>query len=237
MDKTILIIDDDNQHDSIAELEDAARKRGINLTCHEFNVGSPDEPELLTEEHIDVEKVKKAYKERFKDKGVVFNMIVCDWGLSDEYIDGAELLRRMGNECFKPKTPRILYSSLLNEKIEDQLKIYKEHEEERESVVKYLVSLIRSNYLDFVERHRLKETVLGHLSDSEDLDFLLEDTLLKYPDLVMEVGHGHGLEGRTFAEVAREIKNSSEVSYDFKRNIIQEVMTYLTEKQSKKNKE
>ena len=235
MDKTILLIDDEDQRDVIEEWEFDARRQGINLTCMQFNVGSPYDTDLLTDGKIDVDKVKSAYKSRFKDKGYVFNMIVCDWGLSDEVIDGAELLRRMANTCFNEKVPRILYSGLLKQKIEEKLDQYDRGDDaSKDSVVKYLASLINSKYLAFVERHNLKQTVLGHLKDSEDLDFLLLDTLQKYPDLIMAVGHNHGLEGRTFAEVANEIRAHSEVSYDFKRDIIQEVVFYLTECQSQR---
>lgn len=232
MDKLILMIDDNDQKNVIKELVGNAEKKGINLMCHQFNVGSPNEPSLLTEGKIDANKVKSAYKERFKDKGLVFNMILCDWDLSDEIIDGAELLRKMGSECFNQKTPKILYSSLLWQKIEEQLNKYdKENDETKDSVIKYIASLINGNYLAFVPREELKNSVLNNICESESLDFLLEDTLLRYPDYVMAVGHGHNLEGRTFSEVAELIRDSK-VKYDFKRDIIQEVVHYLTQKKS-----
>lgn len=234
MDKIILVIDDDDQKDELRLLEAIARKRGINLTCLQFNVGSPNEPELLTNGHIDIAKVKAAYTSRFKDKGYVFNMVVCDWGLSDAEIDGAELMRRMGNDCFSPKTPKVLYSGLLNEKVEEILNRYDPtNNVVKEQIIKYLVSLFNLNYLAFVERGRVRETVLGHLKDDENLDFLLEDTLMKYPDKVMAVGHNHSLEGKTFAEVARLLRSDEVVRYDFKRDLIQEVMDYLLHNQSK----
>lgn len=235
MDKQILVIDDDDQKNVIDELVREAEKKGINLMYQQFNVGSPNEPSLLTDGKIDVDKVKSSYKERFKKKGLVFDLIVCDWNLSDELIDGAELLRRLDTECFNHKTPRILYSSLLHEKLREQLdKYYQGDAAIKDAVVKYLASLINANYLAFVQREELKGTVLAHLRDSENLDFILEDTLLRYSDSVMAVGHGHNLEGRTFADVAKLIQTNDEVSYDFKRDIIQEVIHYLTEKQSKK---
>lgn len=235
MDKLILVIDDNDQKNVIDELVREADKKGIcNLMYRQFNVGSPNEPGLLTAGKIDVNKVKSAYKERFRDNGLKFDMIVCDWDLSDDEIDGAELLRRMGTECFNPKTPRILYSSLLYEKLEEQLNKYdKENDSTKEPVIKYIASLINANYLAFVPREEMKAPVLAHLRDSENIDHILEDVMLRHPDFVMAVGHGHNLEGRTFAEVAKLIRTNAEVSYDFKRNIIQEVVQYLTEKQAK----
>lgn len=236
MDKTVLVIDDEDQQDDIRSLEYLASRKGINLSCYQFNVGGQNEPGLLTGGCIDVDKVKSAYKERFRDKGIEFNMIVCDWGLSDEFIDGAELMRRLAGDCFSHKIPIILYSGLLREKIEEQLDKYdKEQPETKEPVVKYIVSLIRSNYLDFVGRETLKNTVIGHLKDSEDIDIALQMVLNKYPDKVMAVGHGHSLENKTFAEVATLLRTNEEVRYDFKRNIIEEVIQYLTEKQAKKD--
>ncbi len=235
MDKLILVIDDNDQSNVIEELVREAEKKGINLTYRQFNVGSPNELGLLSDGKIDVNKVKAAYKERFKDNGLVFNMIVCDWDLSDDEIDGAELLRQMSGECFSHKTPRILYSSLLKERLEAQLEKYdKENIETKDSVIKYIMSLINGKYVAFTGREDLKGPVITHLRDGESIDFILRDTLLRHPDLVMAVGHGHNLEGRTFAEVAQIIKTDDEVSYDFKRNIIQEVVQYLTEKQTKK---
>ena len=235
MDKRILVIDDEDQLDDLKELETLAGRNGINLTCMQFNVGSPNEPGLLTNNMIDIEKVKNAYKERFK--GIEFNMVVCDWGLSDDFIDGAELMRRMVPDCFSVKTPRILYSGLLKEKIEEKLDSYdKTIDATKEPVIKYITSLIRSNYLAFEKREHLKSTILGHLKDSEDLDFILLDTLNSYPDHILTVGHGHKLEGKSFSEVARLIKAGDEVAYDFKKDIIQEVILYLTEKQAKEKK-
>ena len=234
MDKTVLVIDDEDQQDDIKSLETLASRKGINLTCYQFNVGSQNEPDLLTAGRIDVDKVKIAYKERFREKGIEFDMIVCDWGLSDDYIDGAELMRRLVRDCFSHKIPIILYSGLLKEKIEEQLdKIDKKKPETKEPVIKYIVSLIRSNYLDFVGREALKSSVVGHLKDSEDLDIVLQTVLNKYPDNVIAVGHGHNLEGKTFADVASLIRTDDEVSCDFKRNVIEEVIQYLTEKQVK----
>ena len=235
MDKLVLVIDDNDQSNVIRELERDAKKKGINLMCHQFNVGSPRESALLTEGKIDVEKVKAAYKKRFKDKGLVFNLILCDWDLSDEEIDGAELLRRMCNDCFSHKTPRILYSSLLKEMLEKQLNNYdKERDETKEPVIKYISSLINGNYLAFLGREDLKGPTLSYLRNSESLDFLLEDVLRRYPHEIMAVGHGHNLEGRPFGDVAQLIQTNDEVAYDFKRDIIQEVVLYLTERAAKR---
>ena len=233
MDKLILVIDDNDQKNNIEEMVREADKKGINLMYRQMNVGSPKKPEFLTDGRIDVNKVKAEYKKQFRANGLEFNMIVCDWDLSDEEIDGAELLRKLGNECFDPKTPRILYSSLLYEKLEEQLNRYdKENDATKDPVIKYIAGLIKANYLAFVIREDLKETVMAHLMDSENLDFLLKDILNRYPDEIMAVGHGHKLEGMRFAEVAELIRLNKEVSYDFKRDIIQEVTKYLTEKQS-----
>ena len=235
MDKTVLVIDDEDQQDDIMSLETLASRKGINLTCYQFNVGSQNEPDLLTAGRIDVDKVKAAYKERFRDRGIEFNMIVCDWGLSDENIDGAELMRRLVGDCFSHKIPIILYSGILKQKIEERLDLYdKNNDETKDPVIKYITSLIRFNYLDFVEREDLKASVIGHLKDSEDIDMILQTVLNKYPDKVIAVGHGHSLEGKSFAEVAAFLRSDAEVSYDFKRNIIEEVVQYMTEKQSKK---
>lgn len=235
MDKLILVIDDNDQTNVIEELVREADRQGVNLMYRQFNVGSPNEPELLTDGKIDVNKVKAAYKERFTKHGLKFNMIVCDWDLSDPDTDGAELLRRLSTECFNYKTPRILYSSLLREKLEEQLDKYdKDNDATKESVIKYIASLVNANYLAFVPREEMKVPVLAHLRDSENIDYILEDTLLRHPDFVMAVGHGHNLEGHTFAEVAKLIHSNAEVNYDFKRNIIQEVVQYLTEKKAKK---
>lgn len=233
VDKTVLVIDDNDQKNLLDRIANLARQNGINMIYKQLNVGSPNEPDLLTDGNIDVSKVKAVYKDRFKNKGIVFNMILCDWNLSDEFIDGAELIRRMGNECFKEDTPKILYSSLLREKLEEQLNKYdKDNNDAKESVIKYIISLINGNYKAFVARENLQSAVLGHLMDSENIDFLLADALNRYPDQVMAVGHGHNLDGRSFAEVARMIENDEKISYDFKRDIIQEVVQYLTHQQS-----
>ena len=231
----ILVIDDDDQSNVIEELVREADKKGINLRCCQFNVGSPKDPGLLTAGKIDVNKVKAAYKEKFKDKGLKFDLIVCDWDLGDPFIDGVELLRRLDTECFNHNTARILNSRLLYEKLAGQLDKYdKANNETKEPVIKYIASLINGNYKAFVPREDVKVHVLAHLRDSETFDDIFDDTMLRYPGFVMAVGHGHNLEGHTFKEVAELIRKNDEVRYDFKRNIIQELVMYLTEKQAKK---
>ena len=183
MDKLILVIDDNDQKNVIEELVREAEKQGINLMYRQFNVGSPDEPGLLTVGKIDVDKVKEAYKERFKNHGLKFNLIVCDWDLSDPNTDGAELLRRLDSECFNHKTPRILYSSLLREKLEEQLNKYdKDNDATKEPVIKYIASLVNANYLAFVPREDLKTRVLSHLRDSENIEANVLSSSVKTPE-------------------------------------------------------
>ena len=152
MDKLILVIDDNDQTNVIEELVREADAQGINLTYRQFNVGSPNEPELLTAGKIDVDKVKAAYKERFKNHGLKFSMIVCDWDLSDPDTDGAELLRRLDTECFNHKTPRILYSSLLREKLEELMEC---KQNDLKVSVEY-TSELNSADIDVVIMHFLK---------------------------------------------------------------------------------
>lgn len=232
MKKCILVIDDSDQSDVLENLALDAEERGIELEYYQFNVGGRLEPTLLTAEgKIDTEKVKEVFKNRFRGK--TFQLIACDWELNADDIDGVTLLRRIGRACYLEDTPRMMYSGLLNQKLLDALKRAKTGELKSDDFVQYIKNLVNSHYVDFVDRDDLSKTVLRHLEDDESLGLIILETLESMPEKVFATTHNHDLEGKTFGEVAEMFKKEERVRNDIKRNIVQEVIFFLTHKQGK----
>lgn len=53
-------------------------------------------------------------------------------------------------------------------------------------------------------------------------------------DMVFDTSHDHKLKGRKFGEVAQIIENDPKVMTDLKRDLVKEVIFYLTQKQAKR---
>lgn len=233
--KRILVIDDTDVGDVLRKLMRVAKTKSISLDYEQFNVGSQKLPELLTEDgNLDVDKVKQYYKEHYNKK--YFDIIACDYQLSVENVDGPELLRKMGNECF-PKGQRFLiYSGLLDSILDEHVdKIANSDSKQdklKQQLIQYIKHLVNAQYIGFIDREDLGTSILNHLLDHISLENLLEEAVTKYPDLVLKYGFNHHLEGKKLKDCENEILKNEIVRNDFMRDLFEQTLIYLCENMS-----
>lgn len=226
------MIDDTDQTNELENLVFDAKRLGITLYCEQFNVGGRLEPDLIKGDgSIDYDKTIQKFKERFSNKK--FNLIVCDWELGSMQNDGVDLLKRLGNTCHVKDTDRLMYSGKLDIKLEDKLKEFKEGKIEFDPLKRYIKGLVVARFWDFVDRNEMRHTVLRYLKEVESVDHIVTEVLMENRDLVFATGHGHPLEGKTFDEVALITENDAMMMTNLKRNLVKEVMFYLTQKNTK----
>lgn len=222
--KRCIIFDDNDQSEEIEKLIRDGRNKGIEIECYQFNVGSTQYTEFLTDGEIDINKVVKRFKETFNR--VTFHLAVFDWNLEDDNIDGIELIRLLSHNNILRKTPKIVISAKLRIILND---IVKTKESKR---IERLTSLVNTDIRGYKERENYENDIINFfLKEEETLDLILEEELRKFPELKFDNRFvNKNFNGKTFLELADFIENDDTIRNDFKKEIIQQVIAYLTEK-------
>lgn len=230
MRKTCLIIDDEDQTAEIEKLIMLGKKRGIDLECEQFNVGSSQEDAMLTEGKIDIAKVIEEYKSRFKH--ITFHLAAIDWQLSDDDIDGIELLRIFNANRILRHTPKILYTGLLDDILSSLLDDFKNGKLRKISLLKRIKILVKSDIKDFVGRENYEQHMLSFLATTDEtMDLIIEEELRKFPNLKFNTSLvSQGFNGKTFEEIARDIEENDSLRNKLKKEILQQIIAYLSEK-------
>lgn len=220
--KKCLIIDNEDQTDEIEKLIRDAKNDGIELYCEQFSVGDPAYYEVLTKGAIDIDKVVNEYRRRFN--GEVFHLIAFDYQLED-VINGVELIRQLkANKIFK-NTPKIVYSGLMDEILKSTIR-----DNSLDNAVTRIKALIKNGVLDYLERdNRDIEIINFFKTNIESTDLIIEEELRKFPDMIFDQNFiTEKLKGKTFLEIAEFIEENDQIRNDFKREIIQQTVAYLT---------
>lgn len=222
--KKCIIFDNEDQSDSIEKLIRDGKNRGFIIECEQFNVGSPGLTEVLTNGEIDITKVIEEYKKKFR--GQTFQLAAFDWQLDDDNIDGIELIRQLTHNKILKNTPKIIFSGLLNDILGKILKSVDSKNQEK------LTTLVNSDIRGFFKREKYDDDILNFLSTNEEhVDLIIEEELKKFPELVFKnIFSNKKFNGKTFLEIADFIENHDSMRNDFKKEIIQQVISYLTEK-------
>lgn len=228
--KRILLIDDADVSDVLIALKRKAKMKNINLDFDQFNVGSQRLPELIADEgKLDISKVIQYYNSHYEKK--YFDVVACDYQLSVDNVDGPDLLRQMGNICFAKGQRFLIYSGLLESIIEEHIKdtccVSGKQIQVNQQLLKYIKHLVNAQYIGFVDRENLVDTILNHLLDHTTLENLLEEAVEKYPDLVLEYGFNHHLEGKKLKDCLNEIYSKETVRNDVMRDLFEQTLAYL----------
>lgn len=230
MEKRCLIIDNDDQSAEIEKMKRDGKAKGIYIDCQQFNVGSTFEDDLLTEGRIDIEKVVTAYKIRFKHQ--TFHLAAFDWDLSDDAINGVELMRQLEHNRILRNTPKLLYTGLLEDKLGTMLDEFKNGTLPKGKLLVHIKTIIKANIRDFVARERYEEDIIRLLQNTDEtIDLIIEEELTRFPDLKFSNSFtSRSFNGKTFIEIAKILESEDLLRNDFKKEIIQQVIAYLTEK-------
>lgn len=237
--RSCLIIDNEDQSEEIEKLVRDAKNQGIELDCRQFEVGKTSYGEVLSLGKIDIEKVEKEAKKRYKN--IVFDVIAFDYELDDEDINGVELLRNFNKKRLFKHSPKLVYSGVLDnvlrDIIEPNLDILKIHNLPDKPIIKQdglikIKSLIRYRVFEYLDRDNRDSIIIKFLKeDIQSTELIVTQALRMYPDFIFENNFiNDKFKGKTYEEVADYLDKDDIIGVEFKREIIQQVIAYLTEK-------
>ncbi|QBA23062.1 hypothetical protein EU348_18520 [Chryseobacterium indologenes] len=231
--RTCLIIDNEDQTEEIEKLVRDAENIGIHLECHQFNVGNTGYSDILTAGFIDIEKVVGEYRKKYKN--FYFDIVAFDWDLEDENITGVELIRKFTEHKIAKLSPKIVYSGVLDDVIkkiiQDNLEFKKSKPIIKDAAIAKIKSLVRNRVFEYLDRGQRDPMILKFLKeDIQSTELIIIQTLNKFPDLVFGNRFiNKNFEGKTFKEIAEYLENDDLQGNEFKREIIEQVIAYLTE--------
>jgi hypothetical protein len=230
MEKRCLIIDNDDQSAEIEKLKRDGKARGIQIECEQFNVGSTFDDVLLSDGKIDIGKVILEYKKRFKNQ--VFHLAAFDWDLSDEDVNGVELMRQFEHHKILKNTPKLLYTGLLEERLSAMLDEFKAGNLQKSALIRHIRILIKADIKDFVARENYEQDIIRLIEKTDEtIDLIIEEELSKFPELKFKNSFTADIfNGKTFMDISSVLENDDRLRNDFKKEIIQQVIAYLTVK-------
>lgn len=219
-----LIIDNEDQSSTIEKAKRLAKLKGLDIEFIQFNVGNPEYTEFLTEGAINIPKVIDEYKKEYENE--TFHLAIFDWNLDDDVINGIELVRQLEANNILKNTPKIVVSAKLKI-ILNEIAVAEESKR-----IERLSVLVRSSIKDYIDRDNYEVDIIKFFINNEDsLDLNIEEVLKKFPTLKFEQNFiNKKFNGKTFLEIANYLSNNDMIRNDFKKEIIQQVIAYLTEK-------
>lgn len=233
--KRILVIDDNDMLDVLKSIARKARARQVELDYDQLNIGGHFEPEVLDDKgNLDVDKTKALLNERFATRH--FDIVACDYDLSVQNIDGVELLRKIGHECFYHGVRYIIYSGLLdnilNEKIQKGCDIDPTNStvKPKDNLIKEIRQLVNSNYLAFVSRENLEKATVDFLKNDLTIEDVMDELASTYPDRRFAYDFINGIEGKTLQEVKSMILNDDNLRIEVMKGLYEQSILYLTDK-------
>lgn len=221
--KSVIFIDNEDQTEEIEAFKRKAGNKGIMVDCEQFKVGSTEMTEVLNEGKIDIQKVINTYQSRFWKKR--FDLAAFDYDLSDDDIDGIELIRKFKENKILKNGSKLVYSGLLNQIIKDKLKDYKNNHSTLDDTEKYFRALINTPIDAFIERGSHFDAILSKLEkmDEEDgsPDIILEEELAKLPDMQFTNNFfNSNFQNKTYQEVLDIIDEDPILYCELKRELI-----------------
>ncbi|MCT4645795.1 MAG: hypothetical protein N4A74_12480 [Carboxylicivirga sp.] len=233
MEKTCLIIDDENQKPIFdAKIKDVLKKKGIDAKLIYINASSH---EVRNDDlHIDLEKFENKIKEEIKGKSI--DVIACDYNLAD----AASANKKMGTDIIeilrnhRKNTPIILYSGNYEVIIKDVFDSYKKEESTEEESVNKIKRLYNNNISEFLKRSTYPEKVNTILINPPlKTDQIILSELRNYGDYKFQDAYPK-FEGKTLSNIADEIDKNSYDGKQFLDEIIQQITSYMIETNSHK---
>jgi hypothetical protein len=222
--KCCILFDNEDQSAEIEKMIRNGRTKGIELECEQFNVGSTEFDEVLSEGKIDTQKVVLEYKKRFKNK--TFQLAAFDRDLSDPTIDGVDLIRHLTANNILKNTPKVIYSGLLQDIFSDL------DTKNKTDLIKRIKTLVNNDVKGYFERDDYETDILNVLLNNEEsIDLIIEDELNKFPDFIFRNKFvNKSFNGKTYAEISNFLDTNTVIRNEFKKEIIQHIIAYLTEK-------
>lgn len=223
--RSCLIIDNEDQAEEIEKLVRDCQYKGIDLECHQLNIGLSSFTDVLTNNLIDGDKVASVFKSRFGRRN--FNLVAFDYDLEDSNVKGTDLIRIFNHHKLLKKSPKMVYSGLLDDVLKDIIK-----DLSLDKAVTKIKSMVRNKVIDYLDRDHRDAQILKFLNeDPVSSELLVSDILNTHPDLVFENNFVNDkFEGKKYSEIAEMLDDDITLDNEFKKEIIEQVISYLTEK-------
>lgn len=225
IDRSCLIIDNEDQTEEIEKLVRDCANAGIKLECYQLNIGASFLTEVLTDNLIDSDKVAITFKKRFKRRD--FNIVAFDYDLADTKVKGTDLIRIFNSQNLLKKSPKMVYSGLLDDVLKDILR-----DSNLDKAVIKIKSMVRNKVIDYLDRDHRDAQILKFLKeDPVSSELLISNILNAHPDLIFENNFvSYKFKGKTYSEIAEMLDDDITLDNEFKKEIIEQVVAYLTEK-------
>lgn len=225
--KICLLIDNESQISSMETIERESKKAGTPIKCYQFSVGSTNNPEFLTNNKIDLQKVIHEFGKQYGS--ITFDLIAFDWSLDDEDINGVELIKCFQDNRLRRSTPKLLYSGQLKDEMQSILDLYKEGKIAFKKAWSQIRTLVEIDIVDFKDREEYEMAIVNYLhKNNPNLETVLVKELRNNSDLTFH-GNYEKFENLTFAEIATIIENDPDRSVPFKKGLIEEAIAFLVD--------
>lgn len=232
MNYRLLIVDNDDQTEGIDEIQSLCKSKSFTIECHQFNVGLPDGRDVLDDEgKIDMKKVRLKFEKMYGRYR--FHMIIFDFKLNDDFVDGLTIIKALQGFNITKKAKKMLYSSELDNIVQGYLDRYKDNDSSFDATWSKFKMLIKLDIIDFCKREVYENKVVEYIPKViEDENDYIVDELRSHPDLKfnnsISTYRGHNLK-----EIGDLINKKDSSSDNFKRELIQMAIAEMAERNGK----
>jgi hypothetical protein len=220
--KSCLIIDDNPQDAEIETIVRGARKQNIELNCFQFNVGSTQRSDLLTNGGIDAQKVIEIFRKEFS--GTKIDLICIDYQLEDDKVSGLDILNLLHD--LRKKCQYMIYSSNLDQVVGEIIQKY-DKDKDKGKLISRIKTLTKYNIVDFAKRERYDAAIVEILVKNQpSLELIIEEKLLEHKDMVFS-NTFLPLAGAKLEVIAEQIRMDTSRGIEFKCEIIEQTIAYM----------
>jgi hypothetical protein len=219
--KYLILIDEQSQSAVLQNIKTTLKNDGIELVFKEFNpinYQKRDNGEIQFDtESFKTDLLGLPY---FKQ----LDSIVCDYNLITDIIDGFQIIKIIKSINPNYKKQVILYSAQIETVIEDIIKTG-DFEKQKEN----LKSLIDCN-IDFRKRDNdYEQGLVRHVKKEKEFSF--EDELIKWFFLRKDDVFNYLFPkymGKKFEEIATCLQSKTPDSIEFKKDLVEQIISYLS---------
>lgn len=219
--KYLILIDERSQNAELEQIKSSLKSTGIDLVYKEYNPTNYQKRDdsgdvLFNKESFVAELEKLSY---FKQ----LDSIACDYNLIEDVINGFEIIKIIKEINPYYKKQIILYSA----KIDDVIgKIITQGD--IDSQKDNLKKLIECN-IEFIKRDGYDQEVITHIKKEKPFSF--EDELINWFYSREDDEFNYlfpKYQGTKFEDIAKNLESNSQDSVDFKKELIEQIIAYLS---------
>lgn len=220
--KYLILVDENPQKETLKSIKNVLRSDGIDLIYEEFNPTNyiiRDSNGVLNFDEVTFKSnIEKLEYFNYTD------VILSDYNLVPEVINGYRIIEIFRELKFNQKKKIILYSAKIETVISEILNNSEDFEVQKQNLVKLI-----SNNIEFIKRDGYLDEVIKTIKQEADFDF--ETELIKWFHKRNKDTFNYlfpKYKGKSFKEIAIEFENKSHTSLEFKKELIEQIIAYLS---------